>query len=103
MSFVNLLLNWAVPFFVLMPKAARRSEAVLTRVAWVMLVGHAVQSFMLISPALMGERVAFGIWELGPIAGALALFFWITLRGLARAPIVPLRDPHLAESIAHHC
>jgi hypothetical protein len=39
---VNIALNWLVPFVVLMPRASRRSEAVIFRVAGVMLLGRIV-------------------------------------------------------------
>jgi hypothetical protein len=102
-SAVSVLLNWAVPFFALMPKAVRRSEALLVRVAWVMLAGQAVHLFMLVGPGIAGERPVVGLWEIGPVIGALGLFFWLTLRGLARAPLVPHRDPDLEASLSHHC
>jgi hypothetical protein len=103
LSSVNVLLNWAVPFFVLMPKAMRRNETALVRVAWVMLLGQALNLYMLVEPGLLEEGPALGLWELGPIVGALCLFFWLTLRALADAPLVPLRDPYLADSLQHHC
>jgi hypothetical protein len=48
----NLILNWLVPFVVLLPRAAKRSEAVLVRVAWVVLVGHALDLYILAGPPL---------------------------------------------------
>ena len=101
LTWVNLALNWAVPFFVLMPKAARRSGAVLARVAFVMLVGQALNLYIQVAPPLIGSEPVYGIFELGPVVGALALFAWCTLRGLSRAPIVPVGDPALGAS-AHH-
>jgi hypothetical protein len=102
-SVVNVALNWAVPFFALMPKAVRRSEALLLRVAWVMLAGQAVHLYMLVGPGVVGASPVVGLWEIGPVVGALGLFFWLTLRGLSHAPLVPSRDPDLAASLGHHC
>ena len=68
-----------------------------------MVAGQVLNLFMLVQPALVGEQPIVGLWELGPIAGALGLFLWLTLRGLSQAALVPHRDPHLAESLAHHC
>ena len=103
LTWVSLALNWAVPFFVLMPKAARRSEVVLARIAGLMLLGQVVNGYLLVCPALMGESLRIGFWDLGPVVGALAFFFWASLRALERADLVPLRDPELAASLAHHC
>jgi hypothetical protein len=103
LTWVNVTLNWAVPFFVLMPKAARRSGAVLARVAVVMLVGQALNLSIQIEPPLVGAAPSYGLWEVGPVVGALALFFWCTLRGLTQAPVVVLGDRHLQESLDYHC
>lgn len=103
LSSVNVLLNWAVPFFVLMPKAMRRNETALVRVAWVMLLGQALNLYMLVQPALMTDGPTLGLWEIGPVVGLLCLFLWLTLRALSEAPLVPLRDPTLEESLKHHC
>jgi hypothetical protein len=102
-SAVNVILNWAIPFFALMPKAVRRSENLLLRVAWVMLAGQAVNLYMLVVPGVAGPRPVVGLWEIGPVVGAIGLFFWLTLRGLTRAPLVPVRDPDLRASLSHHC
>jgi hypothetical protein len=100
-SAVNVLLNWAIPFFALMPRAARRNDGVLLRVAAVMLLGQALNLYMLVQPGLQGARPLVGPFEIGPLVGAVALFVWLTLRALSQAPLVPVRDPHLTESLAH--
>jgi len=87
LSVLHLILNCAIPFLALLPRAARRSEALLSRVAGVMLVGQWLHLYLLVAPALMGERPLVGIWELAPGIGALALFLYLVLRGLARQPL----------------
>ena len=37
------------------------------------------------------------------MVGAIAFFFWCTLRALSTAPLVPDGDRHLAESLHYHC
>ena len=59
------------------------------RIAGVVLVGHVLDLFVMIEPPLMGAAPALGLWELGPVAGALALFGWVMLRALERNPLVP--------------
>lgn len=98
----NMILNFVVPFLVLMPKKARRSGAVILRVAIVMLVGHALDLYVLIKPPLAAEGPVFGFWELAPLAGILCLFVDVLLRKLSEAPLVPLRDPHVSESLRYH-
>jgi hypothetical protein len=85
---VNLIVNFAVPFLAMMLRPWRRSSIILTRVAALMLVGRALDLFVMIAPPILGSEVRLGLWELGPLAGALALFGWILLRALGRSPLV---------------
>ena len=98
----TLVLQWGVPFLALLSRRTCRSRAVLGRVAWVVLVGHALDLYLQVGPPLLGEHPLVGLWELLPVVGAVALFGLVTLRALERAPAVPLRDPRLVESRAYH-
>lgn len=98
---ICILLCWAVPFFVLMPKRARRSAAVMGRVAVVALLGQVVNWYWLVGPAVIGEHPAVGIWDLAPVVGAFALLAWGVLRGLSRASVVPLEEPAALELVQH--
>jgi len=98
----NMVLNFFVPFLVLMPKRARRNDAVISRVAIVMLVGHALHLYILIKPPLTTAGPALGFWELAPIVGILCLFADALLRKLSEAPLVPVRDPHMNDSLHYH-
>lgn len=100
---VCIVLCWAIPFFVLMPKRARRSAAVMGRVAVIVLLGQAAHWYWLIGPVVIGEHPSVGLWDIAPVIGCLALLTWGILRGLSQAPLVPLRDPALAESLHYHC
>ncbi|MCW5979699.1 MAG: hypothetical protein KIT09_16590 [Bryobacteraceae bacterium] len=99
---LNLLLNWAVPFLVLLHVPAKRSPKLLLTVCWVILVGRWVDLYLMIFPPLVGETPAFGIWEVGVMVGAAGLFFLSLFRGLRQARAVPVRDPYLEESLSYH-
>ena len=45
---------------------------------------------------------ALGFWELTPIVGILCLFADALLRKLSEAPLVPVRDPHMNDSLHYH-
>ncbi len=81
----SLALNWLVPFLALMPRRMRRSETALIRIALVMLVGHALDLYLVVGPAVHAEESLIGLWEVGPIVGCLALFVTAVLRGLGRS------------------
>lgn len=98
---VNLGVNWILPFVVLMPRAAKRSPRVLAGVSVVLLLGHWLDLYLLIMPEILDAPV-FGLVEvLIPLSYA-GLFFYLTSRALAQAPLVPRHDPYLEESLNHH-
>jgi len=84
----NLVINFAVPFLALMFRAWRRNGLVLRRIAGWILIGHVLDLFIMIAPPIQGDEPSFGLWELGPIVGILALFTWLMLRALGRSSIV---------------
>jgi len=91
---LNLFVNFAVPFLALMRKPWRRNPVALGRIAALVLVGRALDLFVLVAPALQGSEVRISAWELGPLLGAAALFLWLFLRGLAREPLLARTAAH---------
>jgi len=102
LSHVNVAVNWAIPFFALMPRVVRRSSRYLLQIAYLMLAGQAINLFMLVGPSQMGAQPHLTLFGIAPVVGAVALFFLIVLRGLGAAPLVPGGDPHLSESLNYH-
>ena len=99
---LNVLLNWLVPFLVLLHVPAKRSPGLMLKVCWVILVGRWVDLYLMIFPALTGGSPLFGIWEAGIMVGIVGGFFLSLLHGLRRAALVPLKDPFLSESLHYH-
>ena len=99
---LNILLNWAVPFLVLLHIPAKRSPGMLLKISWTILVGRWVDLYLMVAPPFAGENPVFGVWEVGIMAGAAGLFFLAAFRALRRAPAVPLGDPYLEESLSYH-
>jgi hypothetical protein len=100
--YLNVLLNWVVPFLVLLPRATKRSPRVLLAVALVILVGRWLDLYLMIVPPLGGGPMqTFGVVEVGLAAGALGLFLLTVFRALGKAPLVPVNDPFLVESLPH--
>ncbi|TDJ67886.1 MAG: hypothetical protein E2O39_13980 [Planctomycetota bacterium] len=66
----------------------------LMRIAAWILVGHALDLYVMIAPPLSGGVPRFGLWEIGPLVGALALFGWLLVGALCRAPLIPAGDSH---------
>lgn len=97
---MNVLLNWLVPFLVLMPKATKCSPKILLIVALVLLAGRWLDLYLMILPPL-GKRPirSLGVVELGLAAGGVGVFLLTVPRALGKASLLPINDPFLVESL----
>jgi hypothetical protein len=92
---IDLALNWAIPFLVLLFRAAKRSPVILAAIALIVLAGRWVDLFVIIFPT-QGESLGTpGGLEAGLALGAAGLFALAVLYALGRAPLVPVQQPGL--------
>jgi len=99
---LNIVLNWLVPFLILLPRPCKRSESVMMKVAVVVLLGRWVDLYVMIFPSTMGPTPVFGIWEVASVGLLVGAFGWLFLRAFAKAPPLPTGDPLLGESLHYH-
>jgi len=92
---LNFVINWVLPFTVLLSAKAKCKPRVLAVVAASLLVGHWLDLYLMIMPAREPTPVA-GIYEVAIAAGYLALAYLVVGANLRRAPLVPLADPVMA-------
>jgi hypothetical protein len=91
--FLDLALNWGVPFLILLFRSAKRSPLVLGAVAVVVLAGRWVDLSLMINPSQSDSVPIPGIIEVGLLVGIAGLFALAVFRSLSKAPLVPLHDP----------
>ncbi|MBI4477731.1 MAG: hypothetical protein HY654_11190 [Acidobacteria bacterium] len=96
--FLNLAATGVAPFFVFLRRDAKRSRALLSRVSLVVLGGRWIDLYVMIGPAHL-ETPRIGLTELGLAAGAIGGVGLLLVHLLRGAPVVPIRDPHLFESL----
>ena len=99
---LNLVLNWVLPFFALLSRRAKRSPALMLKVAGVVLVGRWLDLYLMIMPAVAGPTPPFGAWEAGLAAGGVAGLLLVFSWALGSAPPVPMNDPLVRESLCYH-
>ena len=99
---VNIVLNWIAPFFILLPRASKRSESVMMKVAGVVLIGRWVDLYVMVFPSTIGATPVFGLWELASAGLLVGAFGWLFFRSMAKASPVPIGDPLLSESLHYH-
>jgi hypothetical protein len=91
--FLDLALNWVIPFVVLLSRSAKRNPHVLATVAVLVLAGRWVDLFLMIFPSQAPEASMPGALEGGLLLGAAGLFTLAVFRGLSKASLVPIWQP----------
>ena len=99
--FANIVLNWMIPFLVLMPRKTSRSKMFMLPVIIILIIGQYTELYYIIWPATVHEA-KFGLLEIGTFLGYVGLFSLIVSTYLAKANLVPKNHPYLQESIHHH-
>ncbi len=99
--FANVLLNWIIPFLVLLSRRAKRSQLVMVRVALVVLAGRWLDVYLMTYPSLTDGPV-FGLLEAGSMLALPGLLGFLAWRWLSRVATSPAGDPYLEESLHLH-
>jgi hypothetical protein len=102
LTIVSLLLNWAIPFFVLLSRKHKRDARIIGQVAVVVLAGRWLDLYLMIVPANRAASAMPDLWVVGLTLGMIGVAGAVFWRAMKQAPVVPVRDPHLAESLHYH-
>jgi len=100
--FINLIMNFFFPFLVFMTRDSKRHTIFIKVVCTVVLVGHWLDFYLMVTPGVLKENGNFGILEIGLAMVYLAAFLFVVLGNLAKAPLVARNHPMLQESLHHH-
>jgi hypothetical protein len=98
---LNVAVNVAAPFFLLLPAGWKRNPGRLLVVGAVVAAGHGLDLYLLVAPAVAPGPSA-GLPEIGAGAAAAALLLLLFDRAFRAASPVPFRDPFYAESLHPH-
>ena len=82
----NVVLNWVVPFAVLISRPAKRNANVMFKVAIVILLGRWLDIYLMVVPSRETAQPEIGFCEIGSFLAVIALFgfalFYVFRRGL---------------------
>lgn len=97
--YVNVAVNFMVPFLALMTRDSKRQPLVLAVIALVVLVGHYIDLHLSVMPGAVGHEAArIGVLEIGLPFFYLALFVTLFLISFGKAKAVPDNHPYYKES-----
>ena len=95
-------INFAVPFYVLIARDAKRNPRFVVLVGLLIFIAHFVDVYLLVVPGTMFDHNEFGFFEVGMFLGFLGLFMNRTFATLAKAPLISKNHPMLQESLELH-
>ncbi|WP_226390560.1 quinol:cytochrome C oxidoreductase [Penaeicola halotolerans] len=100
--FINIILNFFFPFLVLMTRDSKRHTIFLKIVCSVILFGHWMDFFLMVTPGTLKENGGVGLMEVGSLLVYGAIVTFVILTSLAKNGLVPKNHPMLEESYNHH-
>lgn len=97
-----LIANFVFPILVLMNSDYKRVPWFIISTGIVILLGHYVDVFVVISPATVGNHWHFGIPEIASILFFLGLFIYVVFSALSKHSLAVKSNPFLLESEHYH-
>ncbi|MEN8187860.1 MAG: quinol:cytochrome C oxidoreductase [Bacteroidota bacterium] len=97
-----IVLNFVLPFLVLMDSDFKRKNQFIIIAGSLILIGHFMDIFQLISPATVGDHWSIGIPEIASLAFFLGLFIFCVFNTLTKAPLHAKGNPFMKESEIYH-
>lgn len=95
-------MNFIFPILMLMNSDYKRINWFVVMAGLVILFGHYIDIFNMIMPATVGKHWYIGIAEIGGILFFAGLFIFVVFSALAKAPLLPKRNPFIEESKNFH-
>jgi len=100
--FLNIILNWFLPFMLLLSQKMDKNKTVLKFVCFILIIGQYVNLYIQIMPGTVGGIPSFGFIEIGSFIGFAGLFLIVFAYTFSKASIIPKNHPYLEESLEHH-
>ena len=99
--FINLFMNFFIPFLILMMRNAKRNPKSLLVAGSIILIGHWFDVYLMIMPGVVGESSGLGLLELGmPIAFA-GIFIFVAQYCISKANLYAINHPYIMESATY--
>jgi hypothetical protein len=99
--YVNLILNFVLPFLLLMTRDSKRQIPMLSIVCLIVIIGHWFDFYNMVTPGIMQYNGGLSLLEIGLALVFFALFLFVSLSALSKMPLVAKNHPMVEESLHH--
>jgi hypothetical protein len=97
-----MIINFIFPIILLMSRDAKRHNGRLILVCIIVLIGHWINSYLLVAPGTLGSHGHIGFTEIGMGLGYFGLFLYVVFNSLTKDPLEVKNHPFLEESKQLH-
>jgi hypothetical protein len=94
-SITLVVVQFVLPFVILLSRTVKRRPMALATVAGAMLVGRFLDMYWLVVPAFEGGDLVVHWLDAAAFVAVGGLFLGFSIRALAERPLVPIHDPSL--------
>ena len=98
----SMIINFIFPIILLMSRDAKRHNGRLILVCIIVLIGHWINSYLLVAPGTLGSHGHIGFTEIGMGLGYFGLFLYVVFNSLTKDPLEVKNHPFLEESKQLH-
>lgn len=96
------VMNFVFPILILMNSDYKRIPWFVVLAGIVILTGHYIDIYQLVSPATVGDSWSFGIPEFGALAFFFGLFVFVIFNALSKVSLHAKGNPFMKESELYH-
>lgn len=100
--YANVVLNFVLPFLLLMTRDAKRQMSMLKVVCPIVITGHWLDFYNMITPGSMKGEGGIGLLEIGLGFIFMGVFLYVVLNALSKMQLVAKHHPFMQESLNHH-
>jgi hypothetical protein len=94
-----IVLHFALPFALLLSRDLKRRAEMLAAVAGLVIVMRVIDLFWLVAPEFRRQGLTIDWFDPVTVVGLCGVWLALFIRELKARPMLPLRDPHLADAI----
>jgi len=95
------ILNFLLPFLVLMTRDAKRTRIFLKIAAFLIIAGHYIDFYQMIMPGVVAKHGGYGLVEFGMVTVFASAFIYVISGELTKASLVAKNHPFLPEALHH--